>query len=241
MTVVVPHAAAALLKQIGAIAEQRKATAYAVGGCVRDWLRGSTEALDVDIAVEGDAIALARAVQRACGGSLIAHQQFGTATVSLPARGRGNERRIDFAMARTERYARPAAYPKVAPGTIVEDLFRRDFTFNAMAVALAPARFGALIDPYKGQEDLRRKRLRFLHPRSFHDDPSRILRGIRFAQRFGLAWEPGTAQACREAVAQGALGWLNPGRLDKELARMAEEPDPQACLQAFARVMADGA
>lgn len=234
----VPRAAAPLLKRIGAMAAQQGVAVYAVGGCVRDWLLGHAHVLDVDVAVEGDAIAFARAVQHAVGGDLIVHAQFGTATVTMPARRRQPEQRLDFAMCRTERYARPAAYPKVAQGTITTDLFRRDFTVNAMAVALTPGRFGTLVDPYGGAHDLLRRRLRILHAKSFLDDPSRILRGIRFAQRFGLRWEPLTAQACRTAVAQGALSWLNAGRIERELSRMAEEPDPRACLQALVRLMA---
>jgi tRNA nucleotidyltransferase (CCA-adding enzyme) len=96
---------------------------------------------------------------------------------------------------------------------------------------LNPGRFGALLDPFHGARDLRQKRLRILHERSFLDDPSRILRGIRFAQRFGLHWEPRTVRAAREALAANALGWLNAGRLSREMERMLQEPDPLACLQ----------
>ena len=198
---------------------------------MRDWLLGLAHTIDLDVAVEGSGIEAARAVGRALGGRVETHEQFGTATL------RHRTRRVDFAMCRTETYARPAAYPRVTPGALEADLFRRDFTINAMAVALDPARFGQLVDPFHGARDLRAKRLRVLHPRSFLDDPSRLLRGVRFATRFGLTWERATARAAREATASGALSRLNAGRLSRELDRMGEEPDPAACLRALASLL----
>ena len=228
----IPDRLAPLLQSIGRIAEEAGMPAYAVGGCVRDWLLRRADGMDMDVTVEGNGIDVARAVASAFGGPVTAHPQFGTATVTL------GSRRVDFATCRRERYAKPAAYPAVTPGTLEEDLFRRDFTVNAMAVALSPARFGLLVDPFHGADDLDHRRLRILHPRSFIDDPSRILRGIRFAERFGLRWEPHTARALREAMASGALGRLNAGRLHKELDRMLDEPDPSACLKRFAACLA---
>ncbi len=142
--------------------------------------------------------------------------------------------RLDVATCRKELYTKPAAYPTVSRGTLADDLFRRDFTINAMAVAIIPDRFGLLVDPFHGLHDLRRKQLRMLHERSFFDDPSRILRGVRFAQRFGLRWERQTEEAARRAIAAGGLGWLNTGRLRKELDRMLDEPNPRACLRGLA-------
>lgn len=226
-----PAAVRPLLARIGRLAEARHMRAYAVGGCVRDWLLRRGPLVDLDVAVEGDGIILAKAAAAALRARVEAHTQFGTASLHA-----GAARRVDFATCRTESYARPAAYPKVAPGPLEADLFRRDFTINAMAVALAPAAFGTLVDPFGGAADLRRRQLRILHPRSFVDDPSRILRGIRFAVRFGLRWEPATARAARAAVAQGALGWLNVGRLHRELDRMLAEEDPRACLQRLAEL-----
>lgn len=223
----VPARVKGLLKRIGHIASARKMNASAVGGCVRDWWLGRAT-VDLDVAVEGDAVNVAHAVANAVGGTTTVHPQFGTATVRLTSVVPGL--RIDFATCRRETYARPAAYPTVSAGTLEDDLFRRDFTINAMAVAISPQRFGELVDPFLGLEDLRGKRLRVLHERSFLDDPSRILRGIRFAQRFGLQWEPQTKRLLHEAVAAGALGWLNAGRLRKELDRLGQEPDPLAAL-----------
>ncbi len=230
--VAIPAAVKPLLARIGRLAEAQQMRAYAVGGCVRDWqLRRC--GLDLDIAVEGDGIALAKAAAKALGARLQAHEQFGTASLRLSS---GPIRRVDLASCRRETYARPAAYPKVVPGTLDEDLFRRDFTINAMAVALTPGRLGVLVDPFHGAADLRRRQLRMLHRRSFVDDPSRILRGIRFAVRFRLRWEPATARALRAAMGEGALGRLNAGRLRRELDRMLEEEDPRACLQRLAEL-----
>ena len=235
----IPRSVERLLREVGRLANQRGMQAYAVGGCVRDWLLGLTQTPDLDVTVEGDGIAVARAAGPALGGTLTVHQQFGTATRLL--RRRAGPRWVDFATCRRETYARPAAYPAVAPGTLEDDLFRRDFTLNAMAAALSPARFGALVDPFQGARDLRRRQLRILHARSFLDDPSRLLRGVRFAQRFGLRWEPGTRRAARDAASAGALGWLNAGRLRRELERMCGEPDPLACFQGLAALLGPSA
>ncbi|MBI4342035.1 MAG: CCA tRNA nucleotidyltransferase [Candidatus Omnitrophica bacterium] len=225
------------MREIGRLAEGLRRPAYAVGGCVRDWMTGVWRTEDLDVTVEGGGIEVAEAVGRALRGTVRVHRQFGTATLQLPGRVRG---RIDFATCRRETYARPGAYPRVAPGTLHDDLFRRDFTINAMAAAIAPASFGTLIDPFRGAADLERLTLRVLHDRSFLDDPSRILRGIRFRHRFALRWEAGTARLLREALKAGALGWLNGGRLQKELERMGEEPDPIACFHELATFL-DGA
>ncbi len=225
-----PASVKALLRTVGRIAATHEMQAYAVGGCVRDWLLDITRATDLDIAVEGEGISLARLVATSLEGIVEVHEQFGTATV------RRQRRHIDFATCRRETYARPAAYPRVWRGTLAQDLQRRDFTINAIAMSLSDASFGRLIDPFGGAADLQRKQLRALHARSFLDDPSRILRGIRFAERFGLRWDPCTLRAAREAVRAGALGWLNAGRFHKEFSRMLEEPHPGACLDHLAQL-----
>jgi len=228
MTVTVPASVRPLLIRVGRLADRRGVRAYAVGGCVRDWLLGRAATPDLDVTVEGDGLGLARQVGSELDHPVTVHQQFGTATIGT------RSVRLDLATCRHETYAKPGAYPRVAAGSLREDLFRRDFTINAMAVALKPEGFGALIDPYGGRRDLQRRALRILHANSFLDDPSRILRGIRFLLRFGLRWERGTEAALRDAVAAGALGWLNAGRWEKELVRMCEEPDPRACFRQLA-------
>ena len=225
----VPAEVVPLLEQIGRLAQQQGVRAYAVGGCVRDWALGIPTARDLDLAVEGDGIAFAKQVAGALGGSVTAHQQFGTATLQL------RRLRIDMATCRKETYAAPAAYPKVTAGRLRDDLFRRDFTVNAMAMAIAPSAFGRLVDPFKGMADLKAKRLRILHAKSFVDDPSRILRAVRFAQRYRLAVEPRTRRALRQALAAGMLQRLNRGRWRKEFERMTQEPHPLACLSLLAQ------
>lgn len=221
----VPAKVASLLRSIGRLAAAQRLQAYAVGGCVRDWLLGHSRLVDVDVCVEGDGIAFARAAARALKAEVVVHDQFGTATLTRPRRGR-----MDIAGCRRETYREPAAYPKVAPGTLRDDLFRRDFTINAMAMSVAPGAFGRLVDEYGGLRDLRAKRLRVLHPKSFVDDPSRILRAARFAPRYQLTLEPKTAVCLRQAVASGMLSRLNRGRIRKELLLMLRERDPASCL-----------
>lgn len=237
----VPVRVKTVLQAIGGIAEQRGMRAYAVGGCVRDWLLGIATVVDLDVTVEGDGLEMAQAAAAALHGTAQLHRQFGTATVMFQQAARRRRIRIDVATCRRDTYATPAAYPRVVPGTLEDDLFRRDFTINAMAVTVAPARFGRLIDPFGGARDLRANILRVLHDRSFFDDPSRILRGVRFAHRFGFHWERRTQRLLRDAVAAGALGWLNAGRLRKELERMGGEPDPRACLEDVAALLVPGA
>ena len=239
--VAVPAAVRPWLEQLGALAAGQQLEAYAVGGCVRDWLLGLEETVDLDVTVTGSGVTFAKNAARQMGASLVSHEQFGTATlvVSVPAekgsrRRRGgsepNVVRIDIAGCRKETYSEPAAYPKVQPGELKDDLFRRDFTINAMAMALIPGQFGRLIDHFGSLEDLRAGRLRILHERSFIDDPSRILRAVRFQHRFSCMLERKTRTALQQAITDGGLGKLNRGRLRKELERMADEPDPIACL-----------
>ena len=163
-------------------ADQRNVNVYLVGGAVRDWLMGHP-AGDLDFTVEADGIVFARALSDVHGGEVVAHERFRTATWTF------NGLHTDITTARSESYPRPAALPVVAPAPIGVDLMRRDFTINAMAVRL---RDGALLDPFDGQADLRRKVIRALHARSFIDDPTRILRAARYSARFGFEIEPET-------------------------------------------------
>ena len=221
----VPPGARRLLWRIGEEAAAAGVAAYAVGGCVRDWIRGVAKTPDLDVVVEGNGIAFATRLAASLHAALTTHQQFGTSTLLL-SRGQ----RLDVATCRKETYREPAAYPKVEPGTVRDDLFRRDFTINAVAMALNRSRFGELVDPFGGVRDVRGKRLRVLHAASFRDDPTRMLRGARFATRFGWTLEPSTRRWWSEAVAADWLSRVNRGRVHKELLRMLEEPDSVACL-----------
>jgi tRNA nucleotidyltransferase (CCA-adding enzyme) len=180
---------------------------YLVGGVVRDLLLGR-ERSDLDVVVEGDAEALAREL----GGETIAHERFATAKVTLE----GLE--FDLARARAESYARPGALPDVRPATLQEDLARRDFSINAMAIPLHTE--PDLIDPHGGRADLDGGVIRVLHPRSFIDDPTRALRAARYAARFSFAIEPETERLARETD----LSTVSEDRVEGELLKLAAEP-----------------
>ena len=190
---------------------------YVVGGAVRDLLLGR-EPHEIDFVVEGDALDVARRV----GGRVTSHERFGTATVSLDGVT------FDLTSARRERYPRPGALPEVELGaTVREDLERRDFTVNAIALHLAD---GELIWLPGAREDLDARRLRVLHDRSFVDDPTRLLRLARYAARLGFEPEERTDRLAAEAVAGGALDTVTGSRLGAELRLLLEEPQPAALL-----------
>jgi tRNA nucleotidyltransferase (CCA-adding enzyme) len=190
---------------------------YAVGGPVRDLLRGAPSR-DADLAVEGDAIALAAPLADALGGGRVTvHRAFGTAVV------RAGGVRVDLAATRRERYPRPAALPVVEPAGIDADLARRDFTVNALAAAVAGPRRGELLDPFAGRADLAAGLIRILHPGSFRDDPTRLFRAVRYAARLGFELEPATAALAAEAIAAGLVGELSGARLRAELVAVLGE------------------
>jgi tRNA nucleotidyltransferase (CCA-adding enzyme) len=186
----------------------RELPTYLVGGAVRDLLLGRERA-DLDVVVEGDAAVLAGRL----GGDTVSHERFGTAKLTLD----GVE--LDLASARAESYPRPGALPEVRLAGLEQDLARRDFTINAMAVPLH--REPELIDPHGGQEDLERGIIRVLHPRSFVDDPTRALRAARYAARFGFGVEPDTERLAREAD----LTTVSEDRAEAELVRLSAEPE----------------
>jgi tRNA nucleotidyltransferase (CCA-adding enzyme) len=190
---------------------------YVVGGAVRDLLLGR-EPHELDFVVEGDALELAGRI----GGRVLSHERFGTATVSLDGIT------FDLTSARRERYPRPGALPEVELGaTVREDLERRDFTVNAIALHLAD---GELIWLPGAREDLDARRLRVLHDRSFLDDPTRLLRLARYAARLGFEPEERTDRLAAEAVAGGALDTVTGSRLGAELRLLLKEPQPAALL-----------
>lgn len=234
----IPAALSGTLQRIGQLASDDGMRAYAVGGCVRDWLLGREDITDLDVVIEGDGLKLAGRLEQVLSVTVVRHTQFGTASLTLPPLAQPRRRggappapvRLDVATCRREVYVKPAAYPKVTPGVLRDDLFRRDFTINAMAASLLPDGFGTLIDPFGGVPDLQKRQLRVLHANSFIDDPSRILRAVRFAQRYTCRLEPDTKRWLGAAVHAKLLTQLNRGRLRKELDRMADEPDPLACI-----------
>jgi tRNA nucleotidyltransferase (CCA-adding enzyme) len=208
---------------------------YLVGGTVRDILLGEPN-FDVDIAVEGDAIGLARSVADALDGRVRAHSKFGTAVVVY-----GDDQRIDVVTARTEFYDAPAALPSVEHATIREDLFRRDFTINAMAVSLKGEDFGRLVDPFHGRRDLEAKTIRVLHNLSFIDDPTRIFRAIRYESRYGFRMDEHSQRLARGTIEMGLVGDLSSARLRDELTALLGEGDAGASILRLAELGAGGA
>lgn len=173
---------------------------------------------DVDLVVAGDAIGFAGSLAKELGAEVRPHDRFATATLTLP----GGER-LDVARARKETYARPGALPEVSPaGSIEEDLARRDFPVNAMALELSPGR--RLVDPYGGREDLARERIRFLHPASPVDDPTRAFRAVRYANRLGFRVAPEARRAIAAALEAHAVDRVSGDRLRREIRFILSEP-----------------
>ena len=208
--------------------------AYLVGGAVRDLLRGAT-AVDLDIAIEGDARSAARALAERVGGSAREHERFGTATV------RADDLSFDLATTRRETYERPGALPQVEPASLEEDLARRDFAFNAMAIGLTGDDLGHLYDPHGGLADLEAGSVRVLHERSFSDDPTRLLRALRYEARLAFAMHPDTERLARRAVEEGALGTVSGPRVRDELMDLLAEPQAAAGVARMAELQIDRA
>jgi tRNA nucleotidyltransferase (CCA-adding enzyme) len=174
--------------------------------------------MDLDIVVEGEGMAVAQGLAREVGGTLTRHHAFQTARVDTP-----DGIRIDVATARRETYARPGFLPRVVVGNLQQDLERRDFTINTMAIALNPGTCGDLIDPEGGLADLDAGLVRVLHSRSFADDPTRILRALRFVERFDYRLEERTGHQLEEAVIGGYLSYVSGARVRRELCYLFSE------------------
>lgn len=210
-----------LLLKIGKLADRMNFAAYIVGGFVRDLFLG-VENLDLDVVVEGDGIRFAGKLSEKLDAQVTVHERFKTAVLSLP-----DGLRIDVATARKEFYAHPGALPDVSSASIRDDLFRRDFTINAMAIKLNPSGFGSLVDFFCGGEDLKKKRIRVLHELLFVDDPTRILRAIRFEQRFDFSMERKTENLLKGALKSGVFRRLTPQRIRDEMILLLSEPRPE--------------
>lgn len=214
------------VKFIARLAEELSYPVYAVGGFVRDLIMGLKD-FDLDVVVEGDGINFAKELHsRIAGSAFIRHRQFGTATVSFE-----DKAKVDIASARKEIYEHPASLPKVTFGTIKDDLGRRDFSVNAMALDISRHNFGALVDFFAGTDDIKKKLIRALHTASFIDDPTRILRAIRFEQRFNFRIEPGTLRLIREALDLRMLEKVHNHRLRDELILILKEPQAIKCVK----------
>ncbi|MGI9081788.1 MAG: hypothetical protein ACR2FZ_05835, partial [Thermoleophilaceae bacterium] len=211
------------------------APCYLVGGAVRDVLRGELGSVDLDVAIEGDAPAAARALAARLGGSAVAHDRFATATV------RAGALVVDLAATRREVYAGPGALPVVEPAALPEDLGRRDFTVNAMAIGLSGEDLGRLHDPRGGRADLDAGLIRILHPASFLDDPTRLLRALRYESRLAFSLEPETDRLAREAAAAGALSTVSGVRVRVELMDLLSAPEARQSVARLAELGLDHA
>lgn len=212
-----PAKAVALIREIAGKAGKLGYSAYIVGGTVRDILLGRKH-VDIDITVEGDAIKLGKAVSKDTGAAITVYKGFGTCTLAFK-----DGSKIDLATSRRETYKRPGAMPVTKPGTLKEDLKRRDFTINAIAASVMAKDFGNIYDLFDGIGDLKSGVIRIMHPKSFTDDPTRIFRARRFAARFGFKIEPRTDLLMKKALINRALDTVSPARIQKELMLISKE------------------
>ncbi len=201
----------------GKIADEDGINIYVVGGFVRDLILG-VENLDIDIVVEGDAIDFARKFSKRSGSKLTEHEKFHTAYVVLE-----DDLKIDLVTARKEYYEFPGALPVIERGSIKDDLFRRDFTINCIAMKLSSSEFGKIIDFYGGRRDLYDGVIRILYNLSFVEDPTRILRAVRFEQRYGFKMDEKTENFAIDALNSGVLDKLSRERINSEFIYMLKE------------------
>lgn len=225
-----PDRVVGLLREIGQLGDERGCQVYVVGGVVRDLLLGHIT-LDLDLTVEGDGIACARLVADRYGAGLAVFERFATARLTFP-----DGLKMDIATTRRESYAQPAVLPTVQPASIEEDLYRRDFTINAIAMQLNPGQFGHLLDAYGGQRDLRARTISVLHVGSFQDDPTRIFRAIRFEQRYGFRLERTTSRLLAQAASTNLIQQLSGPRLQNEIQLLFAEHNPVRAIARLAQL-----
>ncbi|WP_308620139.1 CBS domain-containing protein [uncultured Desulfovibrio sp.] len=217
-----------LLNLAGATGKRLGLPVYAVGGFVRDLLLDVPNQ-DIDLVVEGNGIALARALAEQLDGRVREHQKFLTSVVIFQDAD-GRENRIDVATARLEYYEYPAALPTVELSSIKMDLFRRDFSINSLAIRLDCDPFGQLVDFFGGRRDIKDRLIRVLHTLSFVEDPTRCLRAVRFEQRYQFRIGPGTEKLIRNILPLHLLDKLSSTRLFNEFRHICDEEDADACL-----------
>ena len=217
----VPVILQTLLRKAGKKGDEEKMPVYAVGGFVRDLVL-QKENFDLDLVVEGEGIYYATKLGESIGGELKVYEQFGTAELKLY-----EDYKVDIASARSEFYTQPGALPKIRYSSIKQDLFRRDFTINAMALGLNRDNFGQVIDFFRGKKDLESGLIRVLHNLSFIDDPTRIFRAIKFEQRYYFTIEPHTERLIKEAVKEkNILDKITIERIVDEIIMILSEERP---------------
>ena len=217
-----PSELVSLMQTAGELAHEQGQKLYMVGGITRDLLLGRTN-FDLDLVLEGDAIKLAQKLKEMRRGKLLTHPQFGTAKLEW------ENFSVDLAMARLESYSKPGALPETRPGTIIDDLARRDFSINAMAVSLSPNSFGELINLHNSLYDLKEKLVRILHDRSFIDDATRIWRAIRYEQRLDFKMSPKTSKLLKRDIPM--LKTVSGDRIRYELECIFREESPEKAIR----------
>lgn len=218
-----------ILGKAGALGRSRQTPVYVVGGFVRDLLL-KTPNHDIDLVVEGDGIGFARAFAGVLGGRVRVHKKFLTSVVIFPGAD-GREERVDVATARLEYYESPAALPTVEHSSIKMDLYRRDFTINALAIRLDCEPMGEIVDFFGGQKDIRDRVIRVLHTLSFVEDPTRCLRAVRFEQRYHFRIGPATEKLIKNDVSLKLLDKLSPSRLFNEFEHICAEETAILCIR----------
>lgn len=218
-----------ILEKAGALGRSRQTPVYVVGGFVRDLLL-KTPNHDIDLVVEGDGIGFARAFAGVLGGRVRVHKKFLTSVVIFPGAD-GREERVDVATARLEYYESPAALPTVEHSSIKMDLYRRDFTINALAIRLDCEPMGEIVDFFGGQKDIRDRVIRVLHTLSFVEDPTRCLRAVRFEQRYHFRIGPATEKLIKNDVSLKLLDKLSPSRLFNEFEHICAEETAILCIR----------
>ncbi len=208
-----------ILRAASLVGDQRKIRVFLVGGGVRDMLLDKRN-FDIDLAVEGEGIRFSQLLQQELGGEIIKHSDFDTATLKL------SDIKVDVSACRREDYAFAGALPRVSPASLEEDLQRRDFTINAMAVSLNKDTWGELIDLFGGRRDLRQKQLNVLHAKSFIDDPTRILRCLRLKVKLGFKYSSSLKKLLSQAKEKELLRLVNVQRIRDELILMLKEQEP---------------
>ena len=214
-----------LLRSAGEVAASMGFRAYLVGGTVRDIIREresgeELEEPDIDIVIEGDGVAFARELADRLGARVHAHDRFQTATLLT------DTLKLDIATARTEYYESPAALPTIETSSLKKDLYRRDFTINALAIRLNPGEFGRLVDFFGAQRDIKERTIKVLHNLSFIEDPTRAFRAVRFAERFGFRLSKHTENLIRTALKMDLFDKLTGARLYDEMALIFDEKNP---------------
>src|SRR4030043_2190778 len=214
-----------LFKAISDTARELKYRAYLVGGMVRDLLLGKQN-FDIDIVVEGDGIIFARKLSEILSARIDSYEKFKTAVLILK-----NGQHIDIASARVEYYEKPAALPDVEMGSIKQDLARRDFTINTLALSLNKNDFGTILDFFGGRKDITAKRIKVLHKLSFIEDPTRIFRAVRFEQRLGFKMDSQTEKLAISAIEMNIVSELLGIRIRDELISILNEEKPWKALR----------